>query len=141
MNKSDKIFLVILVVISIALYGSINFLVQASTSLKKVAVVTYKSKEVLRIDMSIDGIYTVDGTLGDVIIEVKDNRIRVQEETSPYNICSIQGWVEYAKIPIVCLPNHIMILIETNTDNGDEDITVRWIVVIALEKWQSSPCF
>ena len=125
MNRSDKIFLVILIIVSIALYGSIRFLVETSTSSQKVAVVTYKSKEVLRIDMSKDGTYVVDGTLGDVIIEVKDNKIRVQEETSPYNICSIQGWVEYAKIPIVCLPNHIMIMIEAKGEDHDEDITVR----------------
>lgn len=68
---------------------------------------------------------TSRGTLGDVIIEVKDNKIRVQEETSPYNICSIQGWVEYARVPIVCLPNHVMILIQAAQNDDDEDITVR----------------
>lgn len=125
MNKADKIFLAILLVISIALYGSIRWLVSASTSDQKVAVVTYKDKEVLRIDMKNDGTYTVDGTLGDVIIEVKDNKIRVEEETSPYNICSIQGWVEYARVPIVCLPNHVMILIQAAPNDDDEDITVR----------------
>lgn len=125
MNKADKIFLAILLVVSIALYGSIRWLVNASTSDQKVAVVTYKDKEVLRIDMKNDGTYTVDGTLGDVIIEVKDNKIRVQEETSPYNICSIQGWVEYARVPIVCLPNHVMILIQAAQNDDDEDITVR----------------
>jgi hypothetical protein len=125
MNKADKIFLAILLVVSIALYGSIRWLVSASTSDQKVAVVTYKDKEVLRIDMKNDGTYTVDGTLGDVIIEVKDNKIRVQEETSPYNICSIQGWVEYARVPIVCLPNHVMILIQAAQNDDDEDITVR----------------
>ncbi len=125
MNKADKIFLAIILVLSVALYGSIQFLVSAATSDLKVAVVTYKDREVLRIDMSVDNTYTVDGTLGDVIIEVKDNKIRVQEETSPYNICSIQGWVEYARVPIVCLPNHIMILIESAVDQDDEDITVR----------------
>lgn len=125
MNKADKIFLAIILVLSVALYGSIQFLVSAATSDLKVAVVTYKDREVLRIDMSVDNTYTVDGTLGDVIIEVKDNKIRVQEETSPYNICSIQGWVEYARVPIVCLPNHIMILIESAINQDDEDITVR----------------
>lgn len=125
MNKADKIFLAIILVLSVALYGSIQFLVSAATSDLKVAVVTYKDREVLRIDMSVDNTYTVDGTLGDVIIEVKDNKIRVQEETSPYNICSIQGWVEYARVPIVCLPNHIMILIESAVNQDDEDITIR----------------
>jgi hypothetical protein len=125
MNRTDKVFIVVLVLLSVALYGTIRTMVISSTSDLKIAVVTYRDKEVLRIDMSKDGIYTVDGTLGDVIIEVENNRIRVKEETSPYHICSIQGWVEYVRIPIVCLPNHIMILIEAQTNEDDEDITVR----------------
>ena len=125
MNKTDKVFIVVLVLLSVALYGTIRTMVISSTSDMKIAVVTYRDKEVLRIDMSKDGIYTVDGTLGDVIIEVENNRIRVKEETSPYHICSIQGWVEYVRIPIVCLPNHIMIMIEAQTNEDDEDITVR----------------
>lgn len=124
MNKTDKIFLVLLVVLSVALYGTIQALAIASTSDQKVAIVTYRDDEVLRIDMALDKTYTVDGTLGDVVIEVKDNRIRVSEENSPYHICSIQGWVEYAKVPIVCLPNHVMIMIQA-IEETDEDITVR----------------
>lgn len=125
MNKTDKIFIAILIVLSIAMYGTIRMLVIASTSDQKIAIVSYRDKEVLRIDMSVDGMYKVDGTLGDVIIEVSDNRIRVKEETSPYHICSIQGWVEYARVPIVCLPNHVMIVIMAQTNEDDEDITVR----------------
>lgn len=125
MNRTDKVFIVVLVLLSVALYGTIRTMVISSTSDMKIAVVTYRDKEVLRIDMSKDGIYTVDGTLGDVVIEVENNRIRVKEEISPYNICSIQGWVEYVRVPIVCLPNHIMILIEAQTNEDDEDITVR----------------
>lgn len=124
MNKTDKIFLVLLVVLSVALYGTIQALAIASTSDQKVAIVTYRDDEVLRIDMALDKTYTVNGTLGDVVIEVKDNRIRVSEENSPYHICSIQGWVEYAKVPIVCLPNHVMIMIQA-IEETDEDITVR----------------
>ena len=125
MNRTDKVFIVVLVLLSVALYGTIRTMVISSTSDMKIAVVTYRDKEVLRIDMSKDGTYTVDGTLGDVVIEVENNRIRVKEEISPYNICSIQGWVEYVRVPIVCLPNHIMILIEAQTNEDDEDITVR----------------
>jgi hypothetical protein len=125
MNRADKVFIAVLVLLSVALYGTIRTMVISSTSDMKIAVVTYRDSEVLRIDMSKDGVYTVDGTLGDVIIEVENNRIRVKEETSPYHICSIQGWVEYVRVPIVCLPNHIMILIEAQTNEDDEDITVR----------------
>ena len=125
MNRSDKFFIALLIVVSVALYATVQSMVIAATSNEKIAVVTYRDKEVLRIDMSKDANYVVDGTLGDVFIEVKDNRIRVERETSPYNICSIQGWVEYANVPITCLPNHIVIMISNAPNQDDEDAGVR----------------
>lgn len=125
MNKWDKFFIALLLAISVGLYATVQSMVIAATSNEKIAIVTYRDREILRIDMSKDGTYVVDGTLGDVFIEVKDNRIRVEKETSPYNICSIQGWVEYANIPITCLPNHIVIMISNAPNQDDEDAGVR----------------
>jgi len=125
MNKADKIFIVIVAALSIALYATVRLVVVAQTSNETIAVVTYRDKEVLRIDMSRNANYTVKGTLGDVFIEVKDKRIRVEKETSPYNICSIQGWVQYANVPITCLPNHVVIVIQNATNEFGEDTTVR----------------
>lgn len=51
--------------------------------------------------------YFVKGKLGYVKIEYNKKRIRVVEETSPYNICSSQGYSSNA--PIVCLPNYVSI--------------------------------
>jgi len=83
-------------------------------------VVYSYDKEVLRIDLKVDKTYTVKGALGDVFIEVASGRVRVEKETSPYHLCSIQGWVQYANIPIVCLPNHIVIIIENGKVNPDD---------------------
>ena len=47
-----------------------------------------------------------------VIIEVKDNRIRVKKETSPLHICSKQGYSK--SVPIICLPNKIIIKLGEN---------------------------
>lgn len=124
LNKYDKILMIFILVTSLVLYASMEFFVRASTSGQKVAVVSYKNEEVLRIDMSSDANYTVDGTLGEVFIEVVDGKIRVEKETSPYHLCSIQGWVEYANVPIVCLPNHIVILIEGNNVRPNNEDTV-----------------
>ena len=84
MNKTDKIFIAILIVLSIAMYGTIRMLVIASTSDQKIAIVSYRDKEVLRIDMSVDGMYKVDGTLGDVIIEVSDTPAETLREMSDW---------------------------------------------------------
>lgn len=124
MNRSDKIFIALVLVVSLILYLSLQWFVTSSTGKSTVAVVTYKDKEVMRIDMGINKNYTVKGTLGDVLIEVKNKAIRVEKETSPYHLCSLQGWVQYANVPIVCLPNHIVILIQ-NAKSGGEDTTVQ----------------
>lgn len=114
LNRYDKLLMIFILITSILLYASMEFFVRASTSGLKVAVVSYRNEEILRIDMSLDANYTVDGTLGEVLIEVLDQKIRIEKETSPYHLCSIQGWVEYANVPIVCLPNHIVVMIEGN---------------------------
>jgi len=111
MNRYDKALIIFILISSVVLYGSMEWFVRASTNDKVVAVVSYREEEVLRIDMSVDDTYIVEGTLGDVFIEVKDKALRVEKETSPYHLCSIQGWVEFANVPIVCLPNHIVIMI------------------------------
>lgn len=56
-----------------------------------------------------DNVYVIMGYLGYVYIEYdeKTHMVRVKEETSPYNICSRQGYSNSA--PIVCLPNFVTI--------------------------------
>jgi hypothetical protein len=126
MNRYDKALMLFIIISSAVLFVSLEWFVRASTSNQIVAVVTYYDREVLRIDMSVDGDYVVEGTLGDVFIEVRDRRIRVEKETSPFNICSIQGWVEFANVPIVCLPNNIIIIIQNAQANpNNEDAIIQ----------------
>jgi len=124
LNRYDKWMVAFILVSSLVLYGTMEFFVRATTSDKTVAVVSYQTQEVLRIDMKVNANYVVQGTLGEVTIEVLDEKIRVEKETSPYHLCSIQGWVQYANVPIVCLPNHIVILIENAkvSPNGEDAV-------------------
>ena len=46
------------------------------------AYVYYDNKEVLKIDLSKDDNYKVDGDNGEVLIEVKNNKLRVSKENS-----------------------------------------------------------
>lgn len=52
--------------------------------------------------------------VGDVVvIEINaNNQVRVAQEDSPLKICSLQGWVGTTGLPIICAPNHLMVLIE-----------------------------
>ena len=106
MNKSDiKLILIILIF-------SFLLLIFTNSNSNNYAVVYYDNKEVLKIDLSINYTYSVKGFNGEVLIEVKDNKLRVEKEDSPLHICSKQGYMN--KGQIVCLPNKIVITFESN---------------------------
>ena len=42
-------------------------------------------------------------------IEIKDGRIRVKEAQCPDKTCVHTGWLSSSAMPIVCLPNHLVI--------------------------------
>lgn len=67
--------------------------------------------------------YTVLGSNGDVVIEFNKNRVRVIDEISPLNVCQDQGWSSSPLKPITCLPNNIVILVQTK-EFIPEDIDV-----------------
>lgn len=125
LNRYDKALMIFIVISALALYATLVLFVQSASTASSVAVVSYKSEEIMRIDLSKNANYTVQGTLGDVTIEVLDQKIRVEKETSPYHLCSIQGWVQYTAVPIVCLPNDIVILIENAERRNNEDTVIQ----------------
>ena len=120
MNKADKLFIMIVAACACLLYVPLVWSAYRDVGREK-EVVSYKDREILRKSLSLNDVYTVKGTLGDVQVEVKDKRVRVEKENSPYHLCSIQGWVEDANRPIVCLPNNIVVQIETG-DVRDDDV-------------------
>lgn len=124
MNKYDKIFIAIVLVCSVALYASFEWVSAMASAGQKIAIVSYRDKEVLRINMNTNNKYVVQGTLGPVEIEVENGKIRVEKENSPYHYCSLRGWVEKSLTPIVCLPNHVVIMIENTEVDPDGDDTV-----------------
>lgn len=124
MNKADKIFIGIVVAVVCLLYLPSLWNIYQNQGKPKKVIVSFKNEVVLRADMAKDETYQVNGTLGPVDIEVKDKKVRVEKENSPYHLCSIQGWVDNTATPIVCLPNNIVVVIETNED-GDVDTVIQ----------------
>lgn len=115
MNKND-LKLIIIVLIIIAILFGFYFITKKEA---KTAYVYYESNLVKTIDLSINNKYIVNGFNGEVEIEVKDNQIRVIRETSPYHLCSKQGFISNSNQSIICLPNKIVIEI-----SGEEIDTV-----------------
>lgn len=107
MNKSDIKLVVILAVIVTLVFVIINITKEEGS----MAEVYYEDELVLTIDLNVDGEYTVDGELGDVVLEVKDRKIRVKSENSPKNICSKEGFIGDSSRTLICLPNKIIVKI------------------------------
>ena len=54
-------------------------------------------------------------------IEIKDHRIRVFDADCPDKVCVNTGWLDSPAIPIVCLPNKLVI----EYANSDADAAAR----------------
>lgn len=115
MNKSDIKLVTIILLIIIIIFLIFSF----SNKKGSTAKVYFEDKLILTIDLSIDKEYEVDGYLGKVVIEVKDKKIRVKEETSPKHLCSKEGYTDSNLKPIICLPNKIVIKVTNESDDID----------------------
>ena len=76
-----------------------------------IAEVYYRDDLILTIDLKKEGEYVVEGELGEVVLEVKNNKIRVKKENSPRNICSKEGFIKDSSRSLICLPNKIIVKI------------------------------
>ncbi|MFW6298753.1 MAG: NusG domain II-containing protein [Bacillota bacterium] len=140
MKRNDIKLIIILSIIALISVVTVQILQNRQSSEDGVAIITYENREILRIDLadgtsevvfedhvqSVDdeaGIYIVDGKLGDVEIhyDADDHTVFVEDETSPENICQKQGKTNSSLKPLTCLPNEVVIRIETPLPDPDED--------------------
>lgn len=120
MNKSDKIFVIIVTLLSLFIYLFSDYIFNMITSDQLQAVIYVDDQEYGRYPMEQNQIITIPGTLGDVVVEIKDSQVRIATENSPLHICSLQGWVDQAYVSLICLPNNVIVQIE-NSDNIVEE--------------------
>ena len=148
MKKKDLILIATVFIIALASFVAIQLFERFSTLEDGVAVVSYRGGEILEIDLR-DGSFTliddtrfigycetvetdsdvcrgdqtylVQGELGIVHIQYIDHQVQVIHEISPQNICQLQGKTNSPLRPLTCLPNHVVITIESGVFDPDED--------------------
>ncbi len=122
MKRNDIILIASVVVIALV-FVLRNYIINSNTG-DLVAKIYYQDNLIETIDLSEAGdevqTFEVEATNGLVVIEYKHNEIRVSEETSNHNLCSIQGWTSSVLQPIICLPNELFIVLESaeGSDSG-----------------------
>jgi hypothetical protein len=121
----DKIIIVVILLLSVVGYVILAF--GANSGDSRVAKVYFKDELIDQVDLysiESDEILSKEytGSNGLIVVEFRYGEVRVEKETSPNNICSIQGWSSSSLKPIICLPNDFFIEIETNvTENSEID--------------------
>ena len=111
-NKSDLILIISLLIISVISIIAINL----NNKKGKIANIYYDNKIIKKIDLSINKTYNIKGYNGNVKVVVKNNKIKVDEEKSPLHLCSKQGYISKSYETIVCLPNKIVIEIDSKEE-------------------------
>lgn len=64
-------------------------------------------------DLSIDVNKVIN--LNHMVIEIKDNKVRVKDSDCPNKLCVKQGWIGSGTI--ICLPNRVVIMIKNHGNN------------------------
>lgn len=114
--KKANIIAVICLII-LALVGAISWRIISNMGQKnKVAVIYQYNKEVQRIDLSkVTESYEItfnskDG--GKNVVRIEKEGISIVEANCPDHVCMDTGVIKNGVVPIICMPNHLMIKIE-----------------------------
>lgn len=112
-------------VILLLLCGAAWFFMQNGTGESRMTAEIYLNNVLVR-TVDLDAVteaytFTVDGKIGANVIAVEPGRICVQEADCPDQVCVNQGWQADGVLPIVCLPNKLVIQLTasegTSADN------------------------
>lgn len=117
--KSNKFWIIILAIFILLCVAAIAIF-KLSNEDNKLARVILDGKCVreINLDEVEDAFeFTVNGD-GNNIVQVEKDRIRIIEADCPDKICVNQGWISNGFVPIVCLPNRLVVEII----NGNYDI-------------------
>ena len=113
------IFVLILITSTVAALAMNN---NAKNQDEKIARIYRDKKLIYTIDLnSVKETYrlTIDGKdKSENIVEVRNGSIGIINASCPDHICIDTGFIDNSSVPVVCLPNKIIIEISDNTDNS-----------------------
>lgn len=129
-NRYDYIYILFVIMISTFLFSFKMLFMDISGNR---AEVKYSGKEIMTLDLNKNQIITMEKKnypllLDTLVIEVKNKKIGVVKEKSPYHYCSLAGFTDDSTRPIICQPNKVTITVKKSQGNSvgrDIDAEVR----------------
>lgn len=108
----------IILVASLLLVAIISLVLVLSSRKRNIytAKVYVQNELRLTIDLKEDKEYLIEGTKGDLRVEVKNHAIAVIESNCPHQDCVKMGFVSTSNHPIICAYNATYIVIEGNAE-------------------------
>lgn len=124
MTLGDRILIGIIIILSIS---SMFYITRTKIdSLESDVIVRFDGNEVAKVTLNIDKqSKTYDFRFGKNVgtIEILEGRVRMLP--MDLKICPDTGWIQYSYQMIVCLPNKIIVTIETNEKQDIDFIVMK----------------
>jgi len=75
------------------------------------------------IDLSVDSMYTFEGDISPISVEVKDNKTHIHNSGCPLKLCMKQGYIGKVGESIICLPNKFLIVVTGGENSSLHGVT------------------
>ena len=115
---SDIIILCASIIFTIWLYN-LFWISNGQNGTAETLVVQYADKPPVEYSLQEERIITIEGAVGDSIIEIKQGKARFIHSACRNQFCVFHGWVTIAGDTTACLPNRISISLKGNLTDFD----------------------
>jgi len=122
-KKTALSYIDILIAVSIVLFGLYWLMMRDFNGATDKTVVIYKDDDVIwTLSMQKDRIIQLEPFGVSMVVEIRDQKVRVLSSSCQQQICVRKGWTGQVHNPIICIPNKITIDV-TGADPGYDAIT------------------
>ena len=107
MKASDVILIVSILVVSL-------FFLNSTRISNPVVAIQHNNKIIGEYPLNIDRKVYFNGSLGEMEIEIRNNKVRMIKSNCPLHLCMKEGWVDKPSQPIICVPNKVVVYIKSS---------------------------
>lgn len=100
-------------VITFGLY--LLFLTRPSSAEVREALILKNGKQIATVSLNEEKLINLSEFGVNMVLEIKDSRIKVLSSDCKKQICVHQGWISHAGEAVFCLPNHITVELTGDT--------------------------
>ncbi len=118
LTKGDKIFFIFLLLIAGSLFYAFykpknNFIKPKYIRIEKDGILY------CRRSLANNKLIRLKTRVGEMIVQIKDNKVRILKSSCKNKLCVEQGWISRVGEKVICVPSKVVVIIEG--ENSDFD--------------------